>query len=96
MMKSETKYVTTDAANGAKFFEEFVSADHGEGSPKGYGVRCVAHNESNRGIGSAGVQMLMLTEPVELMRCFKHVTLKASAKRPLLVKTYLYPLGGRE
>ena len=95
-MKQETKYVTSDAANGAKFFEEFVQAEYGSSSPKSYGVRCVADNDSGRGIGSAGVQMLVLTEPVELMRSFKHVTLKASAKRPLLVKTYLYPLGGRE
>ena len=95
-MKQETKYVTTDAANGAKFFEEFVSADHGSATPKSYGVRTVQHNAEGRGIGSYGARELILTEPVELMRSFKHVTLKASVARPLLVKTYLYPLGGRE
>ncbi len=95
-MKNETTYVTSDAANGAKFFEEFVSADHGSATPRSYGVRTVMHNSEGRQIGSFGARELILTEPVELMRCFKRVTLKASAKKPVLVKTYLYPLGGRE
>lgn len=96
-MKRETaiRYVTADAANGAKFFEEFVEFYDGEIHPKGLGVRCVMDNAAGRKLGVAGANTFTLTEPIELMRCFRYVTLKASVRKPVKVTTYLYPLGDR-
>jgi hypothetical protein len=77
----------------AKFFEEFVESYNGVTRPKGLGVRLVMDNAENRALGVAGARKIILVEDTILLRCFKEVVVKASAKRPIRVVTYLYPLG---
>ena len=92
-MNSETQFVSVNAAQGAQYFEEFVEAyDGGDVRPKGLGVRIV-RDAAQRKLGVDGARTFTLTEPIELMKCFKRVTVKASAKKPLKVTTYLYPIG---
>lgn len=75
---------------GAKFFEEFIVL---EPVVKCVGIRVVQSNEENRPLGVAGRKDLLLVEPVALLRCFKHITLKASPQKPVKVFTTLQKLG---
>ncbi len=91
-MNTTNQYVSSEPQTG--FFEEFVEAGYGERRPRGFGVR-VVKEQGGRKLGAEGRLTLTLTEPVELVRCFRNVTLKASVKKPVKVVTYLYPIQGR-
>jgi hypothetical protein len=82
-----------DGRHTGKYFEEFVQLLPGGGA-KGLGVR-VVEAANGRPLGVAGAQRITLTQPVTLLRCFREVTIKASAKRPMDVMTTLQRVEGR-
>ena len=80
-----------DGKHDGKFFEEFGELLPG-GNVKFHGVR-VVESAQGRKLGIDGRIDSVLTEPVELQRCFKTVILRASLKRPLRIFTTLQKLG---
>jgi hypothetical protein len=79
----------------AGYFEEIIIEATGLDWPKCVGVRLVENNDEGRLLGVAGKRELELTAPIEVMRCFKKIIIKASPKRPVRVVTYLQKLEGR-
>lgn len=76
------------------YFEEFITNEPGL-DPRSLGVRVLESNHDNRTLGAYGRRDLTLTENIELQKCFKTITIKASAKKPLKVFTMLQRLEGR-
>lgn len=71
------------------YFEEFTDAH----TFKGLGCRVI--KEPMRPLGSGGLSTYQLTESVVLTKGLKEVTIKASPKRPRLVRSMIQILCGR-
>ena len=59
------------------------------------GTRRVENPDLSRGFGVVSERQITITEPLTIQKGHKDFTIKASAARPVVLKTYLQKLCGR-